>query len=117
VPVGNLPVALGLFIGPAATPAAIPTLFQWGMILLALSLLTLATWQLAGRPMLLEVATPGGGLFLVPSRRLLRSVVVGQGGRRGGSGALRLADRTGGGSRCHWRGALRADLGRAAGML
>jgi YVTN family beta-propeller protein len=78
VPVGEFPSAFGLFIGPErVTP--VPTLSQWGMILLALSLLTLATWQLAGRPALLEAAIPTGALFIVPSRGLLRSVGVGQG--------------------------------------
>jgi hypothetical protein len=58
---------------------AIPTLSEWGMILLALSLLTLGTWQLTGRPALLGVATTAGGaLLLIPSRHLLRSVLVGQ---------------------------------------
>jgi len=49
------------------------------MILLALSLLTLATWQLAGRPALLGVApTAAGALLLIPSGHLVRSVLVGQ---------------------------------------
>ena len=48
------------------------------MILLALSLLTLATWHLAGRPTLLRVATPTGAVMWAPSTNLLRSVFVGQ---------------------------------------
>ena len=59
--------------------APVPTLSEWGMILLALSLLTLGTWQLTGRPALLGVApTAAGALLLIPSRPLLRSVLVGQ---------------------------------------
>jgi hypothetical protein len=59
--------------------APIPTLSEWGMILLALSLLTLGTWQVTGRPALLGVApTAAGALLLIPSRHLLRSVLVGQ---------------------------------------
>jgi hypothetical protein len=57
----------------------VPTLFEWGMILLALSLLTVGTWQVTGRPALLGVATPAGSaLLLIPARPLLRSVLVGQ---------------------------------------
>ena len=48
------------------------------MILLALSLLTLGTWQLAGRPTLLGAATVGGGLLVLPSRHLVISVLAGQ---------------------------------------
>jgi IPTL-CTERM motif len=59
--------------------APIPTLSEWGMILLALSLLTLGTWQVTGRPALLGVApTATGAMLLIPSRQLLRSVFVGQ---------------------------------------
>jgi YVTN family beta-propeller protein len=77
VPVGRGPAALGLFIGPGiVTP--VPTLSQWGMVLLALSLLTLATWQLAGRPTLLRAATSSGIVMWAPSTNLIRSVFVGQ---------------------------------------
>jgi YVTN family beta-propeller protein len=77
VPVGRGPAALGLFIGPGiVTP--VPTLSQWGMVLLALSLLTLATWQLAGRPTLLRAATSSGLVMWAPSTNLIRSVFVGQ---------------------------------------
>jgi hypothetical protein len=48
------------------------------MILLALSLLTLATWHLAGRPALLRAATSTGLMVWSPSTNLLRSVCVGQ---------------------------------------
>jgi len=59
--------------------APIPTVSEWGMILLALSLLTLGTWQVTGRPALLGVApTFAGALLRIPSRHLLRSVLVGQ---------------------------------------
>jgi hypothetical protein len=61
-----------LVVGP------IPTLSEWGMILLVLSLLTLGTWQLAGRPALLHVATAGGLVLRTPTRRLLDFVLVGQ---------------------------------------
>ena len=61
-----------------AVANGIPTLSEWGMILLVLSLLTVGTWQLAGRPMLLHAATPGGLVLRAPSRRLLEFVLVGQ---------------------------------------
>ena len=74
--VGTGPTAFGLFIGPGImTP--VPTLSQWGMILLALSLLTLGTSHL-GRPALLGVATPTGAVVWAPSSHLLRSMLVGQ---------------------------------------
>jgi hypothetical protein len=57
---------------------AIPTLSEWGMIVLVLSLLTVGTWQLAGRPMLLHAGTAGGLVLRAPSRRLLEFVLVGQ---------------------------------------
>jgi hypothetical protein len=61
----------------AAVPT--PTLSEWGMILLALSLLTLGTWQVTGRPALLGIApTTTGVLLLIPARHLIRSVLVGQ---------------------------------------
>jgi IPTL-CTERM motif len=61
-----------LFAGP------VPTLSEWGMILLVLSLLALGTWQLAGRPHLLHVATAGGLVLWAPPRRLLDFVLAGQ---------------------------------------
>jgi hypothetical protein len=59
-------------------PGPIPTLSEWGTILLVLSLLTVGTWQLAGRPALFHVAIAGGFVLCAPSRRLLDCVVVGQ---------------------------------------
>ena len=57
----------------------IPTLPQWGMILLTLSLLTMATWQLAGRPVLVRVGS-SSTVALLPSRRQwLTSLLLGQG--------------------------------------
>ena len=57
----------------------IPTLSEWGMILLALSLLTVGTWQVTGRPALLGVApTAGGALLCLAAEPLLRSVLVGE---------------------------------------
>jgi hypothetical protein len=60
----------------AAGPA--PTLSEWGMILLVLFLVTVATWQLGGRPALLHAATVGGVVLRTPSRRLLEFVLAGQ---------------------------------------
>jgi hypothetical protein len=59
-------------------PEPIPTLSEWGTVLLVLSLLALGTWQLAGRPALLHVATAGGLVPRAPSHRLLDFVLVGQ---------------------------------------
>lgn len=61
----------------AATP--IPTLSQWGMILLSLSLLTIATWQLAGRPVLFAAGTSGPVALYPPRRQWLTSLLLGQG--------------------------------------
>jgi YVTN family beta-propeller protein len=47
VPVGDIPVAFGMFIGPEL--ASILTLSGSGMILVALSLLAVGMWRLAGR--------------------------------------------------------------------
>jgi hypothetical protein len=69
-------IGQGLISSVAAGP--IPTLSEWGMILLVLSLLTLGTWQLAGRPGLFHVATAGGLVLWAPSRRLLDFILVGQ---------------------------------------
>jgi len=79
VPVGDNPAAFGIFIAQGSVSVTVPTLSEWGMILLVLSLLTLGTWELAGRPALVGVATLGGGVAVrIPSRRLLHSVLVGQ---------------------------------------
>jgi hypothetical protein len=48
-------------------------------MLLTLSLLTLATWELAGRPALLRASAAGGTVTLAPSPQLLSSLLVGQG--------------------------------------
>ena len=59
-------------------PAAIPTLPQWGLLLLTLALLTLATWHLAGQRVLVSssVSGPAG---LIPARpRWLTSLLLGQ---------------------------------------
>ena len=75
--VGTGPTAFGIFIAQGLVP--VPTLSEWGMILLALSLLTLGTWQVAGRPALLGVApTAGGALLFLPAQPLLRAVLVGE---------------------------------------
>jgi len=81
VPVGSAPLSLGIFIaqGSPQESVPVPTLSEWGMILLVLSLLTLGTWELAGRPALVGVATVGGVAVRIPSRRLLHSVLAGQG--------------------------------------
>ncbi|MGE0681044.1 MAG: SdiA-regulated domain-containing protein [Candidatus Binatia bacterium] len=57
----------------------IPTLPQWGMILLTLSLLTIATWQLAGRPVLVGVGRSGQAAVLPERRRWLSALLWGQG--------------------------------------
>ena len=57
-------------------PTPIPTLPQWGMILLTLSSLTLATWQLAGQRVVVgatEAAPPAA------ESQWLRSLLLGQG--------------------------------------
>ena len=56
---------------------AIPTLPQWGMILLVLSLLAMATWHLAGQLALSGVGT-GGTTIVPPQQRWLSSVLLGQ---------------------------------------
>ena len=58
---------------------AIPTLPQWGMILLTLSLLTMATWQLAGRPVLVGAGSSGTVAILPNRRQRLTSLLLGQG--------------------------------------
>jgi YVTN family beta-propeller protein len=65
VTVGDLPVAFGVFIAPSWL-LPVPTLSEWGLILAALCLLTVGTWQLAGRPALV-------------SRPMLLAVLAGQG--------------------------------------
>ena len=65
----------------ATTLPGIPTLPQWGMLLLTLSLLTLATWELAGRPAVLmtqAVGNANAGLA-VDYHQLPHSLLVGQG--------------------------------------
>lgn len=64
---------------PPSFTAQIPMLSEWGMILLVLSLLTVGTWRLAGRPALFVATTVGGGLLPLPSLHLLRFVLIGQG--------------------------------------
>ena len=68
-----------LWAGPAMAIAetGVPTLSEWGMILLSFSLVVLAVWRLSGRPPLVRAATPGGARIL--SRHLLTSVLIGQG--------------------------------------
>jgi hypothetical protein len=56
----------------------VPTLPQWGMILMVLSLLALGTWDLTGRPALLAASATGGAMILVSPYHLLSSLVVGQ---------------------------------------
>ena len=43
------PIAFGIFIAGAASTASIPTLSEWGTMLLVLSLLATGTWYIAGR--------------------------------------------------------------------
>ena len=56
----------------------IPTLPQWAMILLALSLLTLATWEMSGRPSLFVQVAPGGTVAFVSHLSILGSLLTGQ---------------------------------------
>ncbi len=58
---------------------AIPTLPQWGLILLTLSLLSLATWQLAGQPALLRVGTTSQMLTVPDRSSWFSSLLIGQG--------------------------------------
>jgi hypothetical protein len=49
------------------------------MILLVFSVLTLGTWQMAGRPALLGVVPiAGGALLRVPARPLVQAVLMGR---------------------------------------
>lgn len=58
----------------------IPTLPQWGMILLTLSLLTIATWQLAGQPILVGAGRNGQvAAVALERRRWLSALLWGQG--------------------------------------
>ena len=68
VTVGQNPIALGLFIGGAVGTglAPVPTLSEWGMILLALSLLTLGSWRGLCGGLLGVVAPPFPRLALFP---------------------------------------------------
>ena len=79
VPVGRGPIAFGIFIAQESVPTPVPTLSEWGMILLVLLLLTLGTWELAGRPALVGVTTVEGVAVRIPSRRALYSALVEQG--------------------------------------
>ena len=66
--------------GGTPPPDQIPALSHWGMILLTLSLLLLASWQLAGQPARLATGQAKLGLRSPPDRRrLLRSLLIGQG--------------------------------------
>jgi hypothetical protein len=70
-------VLVGLWARPAlAAPPTVPTLSEWGTILLVLSLATFAVWRLSGQPALLQAATPGGARM--PGRPLAALVLVGQ---------------------------------------
>ena len=76
VPVGNNPLAFGQFIGHCLRPApGIPTLPQWGILLLTLSLLATANWQLAAVP---EMATGVSGTVMVSGGSWLTSMLLGQ---------------------------------------
>ncbi len=57
----------------------IPTLPQWGMILLTLSLLTLATWQLAARPVVIETGASRALAGLPIRSQWFTSLLLGQG--------------------------------------
>ena len=57
----------------------IPTLPQWGMMLLTLSLLSLATWQLAGQAVGVGAGANGAGALLSPRSHWLTSLLLGQG--------------------------------------
>ncbi len=60
-------------------PTGIPTVPQWGMILLGLSLLAMAMWQLAGRPVLVGSGSSGAVAVLPDRSRWLTSLLIGQG--------------------------------------
>jgi hypothetical protein len=66
--------------GGPPPPDQIPTLSHWGMILLTLLLLLLATRQLGGQPTRLATGPAIQALSSPPDRRrLLRSILLGQG--------------------------------------
>lgn len=60
-------------------PVGIPTLPQWGLLLFTLSLLTIATWQLAGRPVLVGAGRSGQSAVSSDRRRWLSALLWGQG--------------------------------------
>ena len=57
----------------------IPTLPQWGLLLLTLSLLTLATWQLVGQPARPGQTSTGAAALLPASSHWPSSLLLGQG--------------------------------------
>ena len=57
----------------------IPTLPQWGLLLLTLSLLTLATWQLVGQPARTGQTSTGAAALLPASSHWPSSLLLGQG--------------------------------------
>ena len=57
----------------------IPTLPQWGLLLLTLSLLTLATWPLVGQPTRLGQTSTGAAILLSTSSYWPSSLLLGQG--------------------------------------
>ena len=92
VPALNIPLANGLvpvslsglqgcngITYTFGVPTPIPTLPQWGMILLSLSLLTFATWQLAGRPVVVGAGASGLGAAGTTRPPWLPSLLLGQG--------------------------------------
>lgn len=58
--------------------AAIPTLPQWGMLLLTLALLTLATWHLAGQSVLVGSSVAGLAVLIPARPHWLPSLLLGQ---------------------------------------
>jgi hypothetical protein len=63
---------------PIDEAVGIPTIPEWGMILLTLALLTTATWQLAGRPVMFEAGARGTVAIRPTRRRWLTSLLLGQ---------------------------------------
>jgi hypothetical protein len=61
------------------SPTPIPTLPQCGLLLLTLSLLTLATWQLVGQPAGIGRAGTGAAVLVSASPDWLSSLLLGQG--------------------------------------
>ena len=71
----NGPFFSARLLGPRLASVGIPTLPEWGILLLTLSLLATANWQLAAVP---EMATGVSGTVMVSGGSWLTSMLLGQ---------------------------------------